>query len=169
VASVIVNSAYRFVPNVTAASGTPLTFNVQNAPTWATFNSSNGQLSGTPSAADVGTYSNIVISVSDGKTSANLTPFSIAVTQMANGSAMMTWVPPTENTRGTLLTGLGGYRIYYGNSATSLTRVVQIANPNVLSYVVADLSPGTWFFSVEAYTSDGVSGDSSAVVSVSIM
>src|SRR5579859_2284120 len=61
--------AYSFTPIVTGANGAMLTFGVQNKPAWATFSASSGQLSGTPSSVQVGSYSNIVISVSDGTTS----------------------------------------------------------------------------------------------------
>ncbi|HTT06514.1 MAG TPA: putative Ig domain-containing protein, partial [Steroidobacteraceae bacterium] len=64
-----------------------LHFSITNKPTWASFNASNGALSGTPSTANVGTYSNIEIVVSDRTSSASLGPFSIQVNQpSSNGS-----------------------------------------------------------------------------------
>ena len=63
----------------TDPSGKTLTFSIQNRPSWATFNTSTGALSGTPSSAQTGTYSNILISVSDGTASASLPAFSIVV------------------------------------------------------------------------------------------
>ncbi len=65
-------SAYSFVPTAADADGDTLAFSIQNKPAWATFNTSTGRLSGTPAAADVGTYSNIAISVSDGQASTAL-------------------------------------------------------------------------------------------------
>src|SRR6202023_1907333 len=53
-----------------------------------------------------GTYSNIVISVSDGTASASLTAFSIAVNQISNGSATVNWTPPTSNSDGSTLLSL---------------------------------------------------------------
>jgi hypothetical protein len=50
--------------------GSGPTFRIENRPDWATFSPSTGRLSGTPSASDVGSYSGIVIMVSDGATSA---------------------------------------------------------------------------------------------------
>ena len=166
--SVVAGSAYAFTPSVTAASGDKLTFSVQNAPSWAIFDSTDGRLSGTPSAADVGTSANIIISVSDGTTSVKLAPFSLAVVQYATGSATVSWLAPTLNTNGTALTNLAGYRIYYGRSAASMTQVIQLAGTGVQSYVVTELSPGTWFFSVDAYSSIGASSNQSAVVSKTI-
>jgi len=166
--SVVVGNAYSFTPATTDPSGAALTFNVNNAPGWATFNSTTGELSGTPTAADVGTYSNITIGVSNGTSSVSLPAFQIAVTQVANGSATLTWMPPTENTNGTPLTNLAGYQIYYGTSATVMSQSVKIANPGIVTYVVSNLSPGTWYFSVKAYTSTSVESGTSVVVSKTI-
>jgi hypothetical protein len=167
-ASVVYGNAYSFTPATTDPSGAALSFSVKNAPSWATFNSATGELSGTPTAADVGTYSNITIAVSDGTTGASLPAFAIAVTQTANGSATLDWAAPTQNTNGTPLTNLAGYRIYYGTNQTALSKTVQIANPGVLTEVISNLSPGTWYFSVRAYTSANVESNFSTVVSTTI-
>src|SRR5712671_7935627 len=77
--SVVAGQHYSFIPTTTDPSAKPLTFSISNQPAWATFSATTGQLSGTPAAANVGTYSNIVISVSDGTSSAVLPAFTIAV------------------------------------------------------------------------------------------
>jgi hypothetical protein len=79
--SVVAGVSYLFTPNVTNASGAALTFTILNVPSWATYSSSNGTLSGTPTTANVGTYSNIIITVSDGTHLVNLPFFAITVTQ----------------------------------------------------------------------------------------
>ena len=165
---VIAASSYLFTPVASDPDGDPLTFSIQNKPAWAAFTASNGRLSGTPAAADVGTYSNVVISVSDGKASASLSAFSIAVTQVANGSATLSWTAPTENTDGSVLTNLAGYRICYGTDSTNLAQTVQVANPGVTTLVVENLSPGTWFFALKAYNSSGTESDLSALASKTI-
>src|SRR5207248_2750671 len=71
---------YSFAPTTTDPSAKTLTFAISNKPSWATFSSSTGQLSGTPAAANVGAYANILISVTDGTSSAVLPAFAIAVT-----------------------------------------------------------------------------------------
>ena len=65
-ASVVVGSRYAFTPTASDPQGNALTFSVRNLPSWASFSSATGQLSGTPTLTAVGTFSNIVISVSDG-------------------------------------------------------------------------------------------------------
>src|SRR5690606_5167320 len=77
---------YVFAPNAEDADGDFLHFRIENAPPWATFETATGRLQGTPSAADLGTYANIQISVTDGADDALLEPFSITVTPVANGA-----------------------------------------------------------------------------------
>ena len=76
-----VGQAYLFEPQASDPEGSRLRFKIAGKPVWATFNMSSGRLSGTPLAAHVGTYSNIRISVSDGRLSVALPAFSVTVTQ----------------------------------------------------------------------------------------
>jgi hypothetical protein len=73
-----------------------------------------------------------------------------------NGSATLTWTAPTANSNGSALTNLAGYYVYYGTSAGSLSNVVNISSPSTLTYVVSNLSAGTWYFAVAAYTNTGL-------------
>jgi hypothetical protein len=166
--SVNVGAAYGFRPTAADANGDVLAFSIANKPAWATFSTTTGLLSGTPLSTQAGTYSNIVISVSDGTASASLAPFSIAVTQPSLGNATLSWTPPIQNTDGTGLTDLAGYRIYYGTSATSLAQSIQIANAGVSTYMLENLAPGTYYFAVRAYTSGGVESANSNVASKTI-
>lgn len=167
-ASVTTGQAYSFTPTASDPDGQQLTFSIQNPPSWASFNTSNGRLSGTPSSANVGTYSNIRISVSDGELSANLPAFSITVADVQTGSATLSWQPPTSNTDDSPLTNLAGYRIYYGTSAQSLSGTAVVSGSGVSSYVIENLSPATWYFAVTAYNSDNVESSRSTVVSKTI-
>jgi hypothetical protein len=166
--SVVVGTAYSFSPSVTAPAGSKLTYGVQNKPVWASFDTTSGALSGTPAAPNVGTYANIVISVTDGSATASLAAFPITVTDVTNGTATVGWVIPTTNSDGTPLTNLGGFRIYYGTSANSMTKVAEIANAGVSTYVVSNLSPATWYFAIKSYTSAGVESAISNVASKTI-
>ena len=165
VRSVNAGSAYSFRPTASDPDGNSLTYSIANRPSWASFNTSTGQLSGTPSASQVGTYSNITIRVSDGRASTSLPAFSIAVVDVSNGGATLTWTAPTTNTDGTTLSNLAGYRIAYGTSASALTQTVQVSNPSVTNYTIGNLSPGTYYFSVRAYTSNGTESANSNVSS----
>ena len=72
-------SVYSFTPVATDSVGDNLTFSIVNKPSWATFSTTYGALSGTPTNADIGTTSGIVISVSDGSLSASLSAFNLTV------------------------------------------------------------------------------------------
>src|SRR5205807_983919 len=78
--SVVAGQSYAFSPSTTNPGGMTLTFSIINQPSWATFSAGTGQLSGTPTSANVGSYSNIVISVNDGTSSVALPAFTITVT-----------------------------------------------------------------------------------------
>jgi hypothetical protein len=145
-----------------------LTFSIQNKPEWATFDAASGALTGTPAAANVGTYSNIVVSVSDGSQNASLAAFTITVNQMSNASATLDWMPPTENIDGTALSNLAGYKVYYGNSAGNLNESVRVTNPGLSSYTVTNLSSGTWYFAISAISATGNESALSGVVTASL-
>jgi hypothetical protein len=165
--SVVAGNAYAFRPTGSDPEGRALTWSISNRPAWATFSTSTGALTGTPTATNVGTYSNIVISASDGTNRTSLPSFSIAVNSVgtSNGSATLSWTPPTRNTNGTTLTNLAGYRIYYGTSPSTLTRTVTLSNAGLTRYVISDLSAATWYFSIRAYTSTGTESTNSNTVS----
>jgi hypothetical protein len=167
--SVSVGQSYSFTPTVASSGGT-VSFSIQNAPPWATFNASIGALTGTPPAADAGTDSNIIITATDGTASATLGPFSIEVAEADSGAgtAEVSWTPPTTNTNGSTLTDLAGYVIYYGTNPNALTQQVQVTNVGLTSYVISGLTSGTWYFGVTAYTSTGAASTMSNVASKTI-
>jgi len=157
--SVVAGSLYSFTPTAKDADGDTLSFSITNKPAWATFSTTTGKVSGTPSSAQTGTYSNISIKVTDSKgASASLAAYAIAVSSgsTGSGSATLSWVPPTQNSNGTTLTNLAGYRIYYGTSANAMNQTIQVANAGLSRYVVENLSSATWYFTVRAYTTAGV-------------
>ncbi len=93
-------TAYSFQPAAADADGNPLTFAIANRPTWATFNTNTGRLQGTPGASHIRTYSNIVISVSDGTASTPLPAFAITVAS-SNTAPTISGTPPPTVTVGT--------------------------------------------------------------------
>ena len=167
-ASVTVGQAYSFTPTASDPDGQPLTFSVSSKPAWASFSTSTGRLSGTPAAANAGSYSGIVISVSDGTATASLPSFTLTVQQVQLGSATIRWTPPTEDTTGAPLTDLQGYRILYGTNSSNLNQTLELPNPGLTSGVVQDLGPGTWYFAVKAYTSSGAESARSNIASKTI-
>jgi len=167
--SVTAGQAYSFQPTASDPDGDSLTFSVSNKPAWAAFNASTGKISGTPTAADVATYSNIRVTVSDGKGgSASTAMFAITVTDLGSGSVTLSWTPPTQNEDGTALTNLSGYEVRYGKDQANLDRSVQVTNPSINTYVVDSLTSGTWFFAVRSLSSSGISSALSNTASKTI-
>ncbi len=77
------NSLYDFTPKaVDEYKDTILTFSITNKPEWATFDTTTGNLNGTPSFTDGERYANVVISVSDEIHTSSLPPFDIVVTNI---------------------------------------------------------------------------------------
>jgi hypothetical protein len=169
-ASVVAGSGYAFQPTASDPSGKQLAFSVQNSPPWAGFSIATGQLYGTPSSAQMGTYGNIVISASDGTAASALPAFSITVTSppATTGTAVLTLTPPTQNTDGSPLTDLAGMRVYYGSSADSLDQVLDLPGNAATSYTLSSLSSGVWYFAATAYNSGGLESSPSATASKSI-
>jgi hypothetical protein len=101
---------YGFQSWATDTDHRAVTYSIANKPSWATFDTRYGHLYGVPTSANVGTYSNIVITASDGISKASLPAFSITVngtgstggsgggsgTTPTTGAATVNWHPPTQ-------------------------------------------------------------------------
>jgi hypothetical protein len=161
--SILVGLGYSFQPSASDPDGNTLTFSIQNRPSWATFNTATGRLSGTPGLLDIATVSNIVISVSDGTATASLSPFSLSVLNNATGSATVNWAAPTTNTDGTPLTNLAGFRIVYGRDPLNLDQSMTVNNASATTATVNSLVPGIWYFAIIVLNSEGVESDMSNV------
>jgi ABC-type glycerol-3-phosphate transport system substrate-binding protein len=83
-------------------------------------------------------------------------------------SVTLSWSAPTENTNGSALTNLSGYVIYYGTSASAMTQTIDVNTVGILTYVVDNLSAGTWYFQIVAVNAAGVQSNPSVTVSASI-
>ena len=84
--NITVGITYNFTPDANDTDEDTLVFSINNKPSWADFNTSTGTLSGMPSSNDVGTYSDINISVTDSNAIAGLNIFSINVSDVETNS-----------------------------------------------------------------------------------
>jgi len=166
--SVAPGNTFIFVPTARDQDNDLLSFSVANLPAWARFDAFTGQVSGTPGPAEVGTSGPITITVSDGRLSTALAPFTITVSSTGGivgagtRSATIAWQPPTQNTDGTTVGALASYKIHYGSAPGSYTNVVAVNNPGLTRYVVENLVPGTYFIAMTAVAADGLESDYSA-------
>ena len=151
---VVAGSAYSFRPTASDPDGNTLTFSVSNLPGWATFSAASGQISGTPATANVGSFANIVITVSDGTLSSALPAFTITVSAPANP-------PPT-------ISGTPAASVNAG-SAYSFTPTASDPNHNTLAFSIANM-PSWAAFNTQTGTLSGTpqAGDVGSYPNISI-
>jgi hypothetical protein len=89
-------------------------------------------------------------------------------TTVNSNAVTLNWTPPTENTNGTALTNLSGYNIHYGTASGDYTQTISVSNAGIATYVVDDLTPGTYYFSVGAVNSEGTESPLSSQVSATV-
>ena len=160
------DASYSFTPTANDPDGDSLTFGITGMPSWATFDASTGQVSGTPGPGDVGSYTNIAITVSDGQATVSLSGFAITVVATATGSATLSWTPPTQYTDGSPLT-VDHYNVYWGASLNSYVNS-KTEPAGVTTSIVDQLTSGTWYFVVTATDSAGIESQLSNVASKDI-
>ena len=94
--SVDEDQAYSFTPTGSDDDAdTTLVYSITEKPSWASFDTSTGALTGTPDNSNVGTDSDIVITVSDGTATASLSSFNIRVNNV-NDAPTITGTPSTS-------------------------------------------------------------------------
>jgi hypothetical protein len=85
-----------------------------------------------------------------------------------NGTALLSWTPPTENTDGSSLTDLAGYMIRYGASSGNYSDTITINNPGITSYLVENLPSADWHFVMTSFNSTGIESSHSSEVSKTV-
>ncbi len=78
----------------------------------------------------------------------------VSVNVLSSGGFNLSWAPPEENADGTLVTRLGGYRIYYGDTPGDYPNVEEIVDPLITSHTVA-ATPGTYYVVMTALDPNG--------------
>ena len=78
------------------------------------------------------------------------------------------WVPPTENSNGSPLTNLAGYKIHYGTASQDYSQVVALSNPSLNRYVLESLPHGTYYFAITAYNSAGIESTFSGEITATL-
>jgi len=167
--TVAAGSSYSFRPSASDADGDTLSFSISNRPRWASFDTGTGRLSGTPANGDVGSYSNIVIAVSDGLETVSLPAFSITV-EAAQGAALggftLNWSAPTTRADGSplSLSDIDGFRIYYGNSSGNYSNMIDVSDGTAQSANVTDIPVGTYYLVMTTYDNTGLESHYSAEI-----
>ncbi|MDH3635104.1 MAG: fibronectin type III domain-containing protein [Gammaproteobacteria bacterium] len=92
----------------------------------------------------------------------------VTIVLNSNGTALLSWTPPTENTDGSALTDLAGYKIRYGTSPGSYSDTITINNPGLTSYLVENLASSDWYFAMTSFNSSGIESSYSVEVSKTV-
>jgi len=92
----------------------------------------------------------------------------ISIQPRGDGTALISWTPPTENTDGSTLTDLSGYKIRYGTSPGSYGSTITINGTGLTSYLVENLGISEWYFVMTSFNSSGIESNYSPVVSKTI-
>ena len=164
VTSITSGDAYSFVPAAYDSDGDILEFAISGKPSWATFDATTGRLWGVPSSANLGSYEEIAISVTDGEASTTLAEFAIVVEAATptTRNVHISWQPPTTNSDGSMLTDLNGYRILYGTQAGVYTSSVTVNNAGLASYTLEGLqSDEKYYVIMVSVNSSGAESDNS--------
>ncbi len=78
-------------------------------------------------------------------------------------------MPPTQNSDGSPLTDLAGYKIYYGNESGHFQTIIQLDNPGITIFVIENLTPNTYYFAITAFNRIGNESDFSNEVSGQVL
>jgi hypothetical protein len=86
----------------------------------------------------------------------------------STGNVTINWNAPTQNTDGSVLTDLAGFKIHYGTASGKYTQTITVSNPGLATYVVTNLTAGKYYFAVSAYSSAGTESAPSSEVSTTV-
>lgn len=170
--TVVAGDGYSFTPSASDPDNDSLSFSVSHLPSWASFSTQTGAITGSPTENEVGVYADITISVSDGTETVSLAPFSVEVetAQAATGSLTLSWNAPTTRTDGSALSlsEIDGYCIFLGDSPSNLTMRIDLNEGSVTSHTLNNLPVGNYFVAVTVYDMDGQASDYSNTVEMTV-
>ncbi len=158
------DTAYSFIPTgADVDAGAILVYSIANKPSWATFSTTTGALTGTPTNADVGSTLGIVISVSDGTLTTPLQTFNLAVTNTNDAPVGLPTITGTA-TQGATLTadtsgivdvdGLGSFSYQWQADGRA------IRGADEATFVPTQAQVGAAITVTVSYTDDGKTAES---------
>lgn len=80
----------------------------------------------------------------------------VRIRPMGDGTALVSWISPTENTDNSTLTDLAGFKIYFGIFPGEYDNSITVNNAGLSSFLVENLHAADWFFVVTAINSSGI-------------
>jgi hypothetical protein len=162
-----VGKQYSFQPRSWDPDDDTVSFGIRNRPPWASFNTANGRLRGTPGEGDVGIFRDIRITVTDGEDSVALQAFAIEVMD-GGGGFKLSWSRPTTNIDGSRLADLAGYRVHLGIRPGAYTSIIDVNNPAQTTYTFNQLNAGTYYVALTAVNRSGLESERTAELSIKL-
>ena len=83
-------------------------------------------------------------------------------------SVSLSWNPPLYYTDGSTLNDLQGHNIYMKSGSGNFVKIYTLNTTAVATYLVENLSPGTYTFAVTAFNSSGVESSFSQTITVTL-
>lgn len=96
-------------------------------------------------------------------------PITVINDAIETNNTLLTWTAPIQNTDGSELTDLVGFKIYYGESESNLSTVVNIDNPTTTKFETSSLPSNTCCFAVTPVNSLGIEGKISNIASKKVL
>ena len=75
---------------------------------------------------------------------------------VGDGTALVSWTAPAENTDNSTLTDLAGFKIYFGIFPGEYDNSITVNNAGLSSFLVENLGAADWFFVMTAINSLGI-------------
>lgn len=80
----------------------------------------------------------------------------VRIGPVGDGTALVSWIAPVENTDSSTLTDLAGFKIYFGIFPGEYDNSITVNNAGLSSILVENLGAADWFFVVTAFNSSGI-------------
>lgn len=75
---------------------------------------------------------------------------------VGDGTALVSWTAPSQNTDNSALTDLAGFKIYFGTFPGEYDNSITVNSVGLSSVLVENLGTADWFFVVTAFNSSGI-------------
>jgi hypothetical protein len=82
-----------------------------------------------------------------------------------NAYTDLSWISPKTRNDGSYLvsSNISGFKVYYGNDSSNLGLLVDIQESGIDEFRVGVPDPGSYFFAIAAYDTQGIEGELSNV------
>jgi hypothetical protein len=84
----------------------------------------------------------------------------------ADGSARLSWTAPTQNTDGSALTNLAGYKIYHATTSADVAAAtpITVSDKTAVTYTITELPTGPRYYGIKAINTEGIMSVMSGLV-----